>query len=135
MKIALTVMKWVGFGLSIMAIFGVFPMGLPLIPVCGLGLFVWIYGTIVNAISIKKHLKQQYSIKTGVLQIISIAGLVPGVIMIVATCLNKKQLEKEYEEAEKFFESAIDEIEPVSDEVQQVVEAVAEDVEKTVDSL
>lgn len=117
MKIALTVLKWVGFGTSILAIIGGFPTGLATLAVCGLGLFVWIYGTIINALSIKKHLKQQYSVKWGVLQIISLSGIVPGVIMIVATQLEKKQIEKDLAVLDAAVDEAVDSAEAVVNEL------------------
>ena len=124
MKVALTVFKWAGMALSILAI----PFSLALVGFPCIGLLVAIYSVIINAIFIAKHVKQQTSVKCGVLQCISIVGIPAGVIAILATSFNKKLLEKEAAETEQ----ALDEI---SDDAQAVVDSVVDDIETVVDAV
>ena len=81
MKVALTVFKWVGMGFSIAAM-------LESIAFIISPLFLFgIYGTIVNA---KAILKEQQTVKMGVLQCISIRGVIPGVMMFLANDFRNK---------------------------------------------
>ncbi len=123
MKVALTVLKWVGFGFSIIATLGSLSfITTAWIPIVGLfPLFLLVYGLIVNIKAIFKHYKEKRSIKWGVLQIITLTGIIPGVIMIVATSLAKKQAEKELLE--------------MLDTAEEITEAIVEDVDNTIEAI
>ena len=98
MKVALTVFKWVGMGFSITAM-------LESIAFIISPLFLFgIYGTIVNAKAISKHLKEQQTVKMGVLQCISIRGVIPGVMMFLANDFRNKLETAETAEVEETVE-------------------------------
>lgn len=106
MKIALTILRWCGFVLSLLTSL-VFLL-LLVVNVVGCILIIFaiflpvpIYGLVVNSIATFKHLKCKRSIKCGVFQIVSIVGTFPGVIMILSKYLEKMQIAKELEEGLK----------------------------------
>ena len=127
MKVALTVFKWAGMALSILAI----PFSLALVGFPCIGLLVAIYSVIINAIFIAKHVKQQTSVKCGVLQCISIVGIPAGVIAILATSFNKKLLEKEAAEEAELQEA----VEEVVDEAAEVAETVVDEAVEVIDEV
>lgn len=125
MKVALTVLRWAGMGISILAvlyeIFISLPTALITLFICLTFPFIT-FSIVINAIAIPKHVREKQSIAMGVLQCCTLTGIPAGVCMIVATCFRKKL-------------NPTAEVETMVDEAEAVVNDVVEEVKDVVENI